>query len=213
MLPKRGLIPVFSLFSKDRAHPEKPAIIVSRMREVFGGDSCRAAAMLGPMLAGPLIRSLIAGFHAGFSLEMHAQNSLVTLSKDGLIDKVYLRDMEGVVVFNKLRVSRGIASLYSDSSVADTSDSKTVIHRYYNRNVDHDLGRIFSGTIQALKESGYFKRHECRIAIRSIRSTVRSAVKDCELTGIGGLGQFLPYSRAPWGNGLRLGHYFRTQYR
>jgi len=213
LLPATGLIPVFSLYSKDRANPERDPIIVNRLTEMYGSDSSGAAKQFGTLFARPLIYSLIAGFRAGLSLEMHAQNTLISPGEDNIIDRVYFRDIEGAILFNGFRVERGLEPLLPDSEAVLDSYSDAPIQAFYNRNVDHDLGRIFTGALNALETSGYFGASERRLAVRSIRQTVRAAAKEGQLTEIDRPGRYLPFSRAPWGNGLRPGHYFSTRYR
>jgi len=213
LLPRIGLVPLFSLYSGDSRNRHRPPLIVERVREIFGNDSNRAARLMGTMLARPLVRSLLAGFRAGISLEMHAQNTLVQLGDDELISRVYFRDIEGVVLFNDYRIAHGLEPLFLDSEFADSLDPKASIHRLYNRNLDHDLGRIFAGSLVALQEYGFLTDHEVRIATQSIKTATAEAVKEGEMDKMGRLGRLLPFSRAPWGNGLRFGHYFRSRFR
>jgi hypothetical protein len=82
LLPGNGVIPGFSLYSKDRQYLEHEPIIVKSMRSRFGENSAEAAQRFGADFAAPLVRSLIAGFRKGIALEMHAQNTLVQLRSD-----------------------------------------------------------------------------------------------------------------------------------
>jgi hypothetical protein len=213
LLPATGAIPVFSLFSRDRTRPTDDPLIVEVFREHYGTRCSEAAERFGRDIARPLVRSLIAGFRRGISLELHAQNTLVDLDADAVVRRVFARDMEGVVVFDGYRGSRGLEPLSTGLGSQVDSYTNAPINRLFNRNLDHDIGRIFTGLLRALRESGYFSARETRSAVRSIRIVARESILEGELGDICGLGRYLPVSRAPWGNGLRPGHYFRTQYR
>lgn len=213
LLPTRGILPAFSLYSRDRQDPSRPAIVVERMRHLYSNDSRRAAASLGRELARPLIRSMLSGFRAGFSLEMHGQNTLVSLGTNCLLGRVYFRDLEGVIFSEKYRTSLGLPPLFPGETDEELIWNGDSMQRWYNRNLDHDLGRIFSGAIDALHSGGFFSRQDCKVAVNSIRQQSRLAAEAAGMFALHRYGRWLPFSRAPWGNGRRLGHYFRTLYR
>lgn len=213
LLPGTGVVPGFSLYSKDRQHSQREPMIVRSLRNRFGDDSARAAESFGADFARPLVRSLVAGFRKGISLEMHAQNTLVRMGNDASIQRVFVRDMEGTVVFNEYREKNGLAPLGSSLEHGLEAYTDASIKRLFNRNLDHDIGRMFNGTLRALRQSGFFDSSDSEAAVRSVRRVVRQAISDGDLMDICGFGRYLPLSRAPWGSGLRPGHYFRTQYR
>lgn len=213
LLPRDGIVPGFSLYSKDRQNDQNEPMIVTRMRNRFGANSAEAAECFGPDFAQPLVRSLIAGYRKGISLEMHAQNTLVRLGSDAAIKRVFVRDMEGAVVFNDYRSKRGLRALGSDLEHGLEAYTDASIKRLFNRNLDHDVGRIFTVTLRVLRQIGYFDESDVRSAVRSVRRVVRQSISDGNVMDICGLGRYLPLSRAPWGSGLRPGHYFRTHYR
>ena len=213
LVPATGAIPVFSLYSRDRTRPGADPLIVETVREHYGKRSGDAADRFGMDIARPLVRSLIAGFRRGISLELHAQNTLVDLGTDAVVRRVFARDMEGVVVFDGYRISRGLEPLSTGLGKQVDSYTSAPINRLFNRNLDHDIGRIFTGLLKALRESGYFSAKETKSAVRSVRKVVQECILEGELGDISGLGRYLPVSRAPWGSGLRPGHYFRTHYR
>ena len=213
LLPASGVVPGFSVYSKDRQYAQHDPLIVRSMRNRFGENSAEAAERFGADFARPLVRSLIAGFRKGISLEMHAQNTLVQLGSDASIQRVFVRDMEGTVVFNEYRGRRGLEPLGSGLAHKLEAYTDASIKRLFNRNLDHDIGRMFTGTLRALRHSGFFDSADSQAAVRSVRRVVRQAIEDGDITDICGLGRYLPLSRAPWGSGLRPGHYFRTHYR
>ena len=212
-LPRAGILPLFSLFSTDPELPDAGSHIESALRRLYGDDTSRAAAEFGAQLASPLLRPLFAGFRAGFSLEMHAQNVLFLPGESTLIDRVLIRDLEGVVFSNRYRVAQGLESLFEEyDNAALVSDYKSMT-RWFNRNVDHDLGRVFTGSLNALVNSGYFGERERSIAIKSIRRAMSQCVSDAGVGHLNLPGRILPISRSPYGSGLGKGHYYRTQYR
>lgn len=213
LLPARGVVPGFSLYSKDRQYAQHDPLIVRSMRNRFGENSAEAAERFGVDIARPLVRSLIAGFRKGIALEMHAQNTLVQLGSDAAIKRVFVRDMEGTVVFNDYRGKHGLEPLGSGLEHGLEAYTDASIKRLFNRNLDHDIGRIFTVTLRVLRQAGFFDESDSEAAVRSVRRVVRQAMSDGNVKDICGFGRYLPLSRAPWGSGLRPGHYFRTHYR
>lgn len=212
-LPRVGLMPLFSMFSRDQNRPENAPYIVGKLRSVYGDDATKAAREFGRELARPLLRSLFAGFRRGFSLEMHAQNVLFRPGEDSLIDKVYFRDLEGVVFSSRFRRRLGLPALFGSLDNAELDTDFPSMTRWYNRNVDHDIGRVFAASLHALSEAGYFQPSDCKIATRALKTTARDCVKEAGLIRLDAPGRYLPLSRSPYGNGLSKGHYYRTRFR
>jgi hypothetical protein len=212
-IPVSDVMPLFSLSSIDTGNPTAPTYIEHWLRGQYGENSQEAAGEFGFQLARPLLRSLFAGFRAGFSMEMHAQNVLIRPGGDSLIDRVYFRDLEGVVFSSRFRAERGLEPLFDNLDNDEIDDNRVSMTRWFNRNVDHDLGRVFSGALQALKSSGYFDERCQKIAVQTVRDTLRECVKDAELQSLNWPGRLLPVSRSPYGNGFSKGHYYSTRYR
>ena len=213
LLPETGVMPLFSLFSVDRTSPNEPPVIVGRLQSIHQGDAKEIAKKLGTQLAQPLIESLLAGFRAGFSLEMHAQNTLVSLGEDNLIGRVLFRDLEGVVFSNKFRVERNLEPLFASIDNEELVWEGNSMRCWFNRNLDHDLGRVFEGALTVLVAQGVLDEKERSVAVASIRKVVRDTIQSADLANIAWPGRVLPFSRAPWGNGMRPGHYFATRFR
>jgi hypothetical protein len=212
-IPGRGVMPLFSLFSPDPELQDADSHIEASLRRIFGDDAGQAATAIGEQLAKPLLRPLFVGFASGFSLEMHAQNVLFMPGESALLDKVYFRDLEGVVFSNRYRVAQGLEQLFEGYDNTALDSNFRSMTRWFNRNVDHDLGRVFTASLDALVRCGYFGEQERASAVRSIRRTVRQCVGE---SGVGRLnlpGRLLPISRSPYGSGLGKGHYYRTKYR
>lgn len=210
-IPRTGIVPLFSLTSLD---PERgDSLLSSWLRARYGEDMTLAASELGDQLARPLVRSLFAGFRAGFSLEMHAQNTLIAPGTTDLVETVYFRDLEGVVFSNAYRTERGLEPLFQGVDNAELKNESGSMVRWLNRNLDHDLGRVFDAALADLARSGLFGRQENRLAIRSIRRVVRQTVAEAGIERLFRPGRWLPISRSPYGNGLSKGHYYRTRYR
>ena len=213
LLPSHGLVPAFSLGSRDTTESGSRPLIVEMLEAHYGDDADRASVEFGEQIGLPLIRSLFAGFRAGFSLEMHAQNTLVEPGGDRLISTVHYRDLEGVILSNSFRAGRNLPELFTDTPNSEYLDESQKFSRLFSRNYDHDLGRIFLSVLSSLQSCGYFDQKQARKAMQSIRLSFRSALREAELGDLAGLGRAVPFSRAPYGDGFRLGHYFRTQFR
>jgi hypothetical protein len=212
-MPAPPVLPVFSLFSPDPGADGPTTHIEAALRRMYGSDAVAAAKDLGEQLARPLARPLLAGFKHGFSIETHAQNVLFRPGKTALIDAVFLRDLEGVILSNPYRKARGLEPLFEDLDNEALAFDAGPMRRWFNRNVDQDLGTIFRETLQALTDCGYFGQKELSIAVRSIRKVARQCVKEAGVEDLNWPGRLLPISRSPYGNGLSKGHYYRTRYR
>lgn len=212
-LPQQGLMPAFSLYSRDRRDLELPPAIARLVIALYGDDVSTAARRFGEDFAAPLIGPVLAGFRAGFSLEMHGQNTLLSPGSSQLIKRVYFRDLEGVVFSDAYRARCGLAPLFPQSRNNELLWQGTAMRRWFNRNLDHDLGRIFTGALQALEEAGVFNAADVAVARRSIRREARRLIRAADLAGLAWPGRVLPFVRSPYGNGTRLGHYYRTRYR
>ena len=212
-LPPGPVLPLFSLFSTDRQLPDGDSHIDVALRRLYGDDSMRAADAIGDELARPLLRPLFAGFRHGLAVEMHAQNVLFRPGSTKLIERVFVRDLEGVVLSNSHRVARGLEPVFAELDNPALTGDRTAMTRWFNRNLDHDLGRVFTASLDALERSGYFGERERARAIRSIRAATRRTVREADLGELNRPGRWLPVSRSPYGNGLSKGHYYRTRYR
>jgi hypothetical protein len=212
LLPAERAMPLFSIFSPDPAL-DGGSYIASALRKRYGDDAGAAARRMGAELASPLLRPLFAGFRQGFSLEMHAQNVLVQPGETALIERVLIRDLEGVVFSNRYREAQGLEPLFGDLDNAALVSNFRSMTRWFNRNVDHDLGRVFTASLDALERDGYFGPRERSIAEQSIRESARECVNEAGVGHLDWPGRILPVSRSPYGNGLSKGHYYRTRYR
>lgn len=212
-LPSVQVLPLFSLFSPDDQLTDGDSHIDMALRRLYGDNSMRAADAIGAELARPLLGPLFAGFRHGFSVEMHAQNVLFRPGAKTLIERVFIRDLEGVVLSNAYRVARGLEPIFEDLDNPALTAEYAPMARWFNRNVDHDLGRVFTASLDALERSGYFGQQERARAIRSIRAATRQAVREADLGQLNRPGRWLPLSRSPYGNGLSKGHYYRARYR
>jgi hypothetical protein len=212
-LPAVGAMPLFSLFSPDPELADGGSYIESKLRRLYGDDAAGAAADLGEQLARPLLRPLLLGFREGFSLELHAQNVVFQPGESTLIDRVFIRDMEGVIFSNRYRAAQGLEPLFTDYDNNALVSDYSSMTRWFNRNVDHDIGRVFTATLNALVDAGYFSAGERAIAVRSIRTAMRQSVTEARVGRLNLPGRVLPISRSPYGNGLSKGHWYRSRYR
>lgn len=213
LLPASGAIPAFSLHSRDQTRPDQAPLILSCLDALYPSDEDAAAASLGPELAAPLVRSLLAAMRAGFALEMHGQNTLLVPGRQRLIDTVLFRDLEGVVFSNRFRVARGLEPLFTHSDNEELIWPGRSMIRWYSRNLDHDIGRILTATLEVLQSSSYLTKANMSVAVASIRRSVRDAVREAGLSRLHWPGRLFRVARSPYGKGLRPGDYYRCRYR
>lgn len=212
-VPATGVLPVFSLYSRDASRPEDPPWLVARLKERFG-DSHEAAEAFGELLAVPLVDPVLAGFGAGFSLEMHAQNTLVRPGQGAnLFSEVLFRDLESVVVLPLWRAKLGLPPVELDDANPEYFTDPPIASRWFNRNVDHDLGRSLRWSLRVLEREGFFSTRDVVTATRSIRRAIRRCIGERGLYRLARPGRWLPYSRSPYGSGRRPGHWYRTEFR
>ncbi len=212
IVPENGILPVFSLYSRDDTNRDADPLLIRHLRRLGLGPAETAEAF-GELLAEPLLRGALQAFQRGYSLEMHAQNTLISLATDRLIDKVYFRDLEGVLFFPELRARCGHAPVLENFPLAGLVPEPPLPSRWFNRNIDHDLGRIFRVSLQVLQREGFFSSRQAGAAMRSCRSVYRRLLRETRLTELDGAGRWLPVSRTPYGSGWRRGDYYRTQFR
>ena len=212
IVPRAGVLPMFSFYSRDARSPDLPPVLLERLDALTGGPA-QAADAFGELVAQPLVEGVLAGFQQGFSLELHGQNAVAVPGTSRLIDRVLFRDLESVVFFPGLRERQGLGGVD-----LDTNDPELIQHprnpvRWFNRNLDHDVGRILRWSLIVLEREGYFGPRETRRASAALRETVRTLVRQFGLSDLARQGRWLPYSRSPYGNGRRPGHYYRTWFR
>jgi len=211
-VPRRGIMPVFSLYSRSAMDSSGPPVMISIFRQ-YGWSPEMVANRLADWLARPILSTFLAGFRQGFSMEMHGQNTLISLLPGGQITKVYFRDLESVVFFPEIRIQQNLCQIDLAHLGPELFQEPRSPTRWFNRNLDHDIGRIFQWTLRVLEREGVFDRELSRIAARRIQLTARMLIDEFGLNSIARQGRWLPYSRTPYGNGLRRGHYYRTRFR
>lgn len=212
VVPATGAVPLFSFYSRDAREPNRPPVLIERLDAIAGGPAA-AAVRYGELLAEPLAAGVLAGFQQGFALELHAQNAVAIPGTDRLIERVLFRDLESVVFFPDIRMRQGLAPAPLDTSDPELIQEPRDPVRWFNRNMDHDVGRILRWSLNILEREGYFGPAERRRATASIRRSVRGLVSEFGLGFLARQGRWLPYSRSPYGNGRRPGHYYRTRFR
>jgi hypothetical protein len=213
IIPHRPLVPLFSLFSRDRRFPEREPLVLRTLRSVRGLSAKDAAQKFGKLLAKPFLTALFSAFREGFSLEMHTQNVLIGFNESGLIDEVYYRDFEGVVFSNSWRRVMSLPELFDDDHNPELHKYDSKMRRYFNRNLDHDLGRFWKNVIDVLQDNGYFGREDSQKAVSSVRREVRSAVKAFGLDRLAFWGRLLRFAPSPYGSWYSRGHYLRCYFR
>lgn len=213
-MPAQKILPVFSLFSRDRRDPATEPLIVQLLKERYGRNQKQAASGFGTLFAVPFLQALFSAFVQGFSLEMHSQNTLVSLSQSEVIDKVYYRDMEGVVFSNQFRRKNLKQELFQDQRNPELHELGKRIKRYFNRNLDYDLSRIWINFLDSIVSSRYFGRKEALLARHSIQEAVRMNIKSFGLQRLAACGKLLRVSRTPYDSAwYRRRSYYRCFFR
>ena len=212
LVPRQGLVPLFAMYSRDSSCLKRPPLLISLI-EQFGWQAEETAERLAGWLAAPILSAVLAGFQQGFSLEMHGQNTLLQFTSEGKVKDVFFRDLESVVYFPELRARQGLVPLALDHVGPELFQEPRNPTRWFNRNIDHDVGRIFRCTLHTLEQEGLLRKRHIRIAKQCIRATARDLINRFDLGLIARQGRWLPISRSPYGNGLRRGNYYWTTFR
>lgn len=212
IVPHSRMLPLFSVYSRDSTRPgERPVLL--KVLDHLGLSADEVAERFGELLCEPLLRGLMAGFALGYSFEMHAQNTLVSFGDRTVIGNVHFRDLESVYFFPEIRARHGFPRADLDLENRELFPSIKPASRWFNRNVDHDIGRIFRALLHAMQKEDYFTDSRVKIAIQSCRLRYRALVDEFDLHDLNGLGRWLPVSRTPYGTGWRRGDYYRSTFR
>lgn len=212
-LDNKNCIPGFSLFSRDQRFPERDPICVDLVKNSTNHNADQVARDFGKMYAKPLIDALFSAMREGFALEMHGQNFLVTLKENGAINKVYYRDLEGVIFSSEFRKKSGLANLGLNE---ENQEMKTSFKRYklfFNRNFDHDLGRFWRNLLDSFKQTGYFNDTNIKIAVNSIRATARISAKEFDVEDLFKCGSLFRFALGPYGPWYRRSSYLSCMFR
>ena len=212
LVPREQVFPLFALFSIDETRPSDPPILIREL-EKRGIGARQVAETFGTMVAEPLLRAVLAGFDLGISLELHAQNALGVSSPQQLVESVIFRDLESVQFFPRLRAARDYGKVGLDIRNPELVPRPATPRRWFNRNVDHDVGRILRGALTMLRFQGVLSKEQYRAAVRSCQRTYRSLIDEFDLGGLDGVGRLMPLARAPYGKFWSRGGYYRTEFR
>jgi hypothetical protein len=213
ILPNLPLVPAFSLSSLDLKNPNKEilaATILRKAKETTGTDLIQ---LFGSIFIEPLVFSLLSAFRQGFSLEMHMQNVLMHFSEQGLVENVYYSNLEGVIFSRQFRCKHGLTELFRNDNNPELFRNSNKFRRYFNRNIDHDLGRIFENLLIALNRSNVFRTKEIPVIVKSVRKTIHKAMQKYDFKKWAFLNHWLRISRTPYGNGIHPSHYYFCKFR
>ena len=186
------------------------AAILRKAKATTGADMIK---LFGSIFIEPLVFSLLSAFRQGFSLEMHMQNVLMHFSEQGLVENVYYRDLEGVIFSREFRYKHGLPELFGNDNNAELFKNSNKFRRYFNRNFDHDLGRIFENLLIALNRSNVFRTNEIPVIVKSVRKTIHKAMQKYDFKKWVFLNHWLRVSRTPYGNGIHPSHYYFCKFR
>ncbi|NWK84103.1 sialic acid synthase [Staphylococcus sp. GSSP0090] len=86
----------------------------------------------------------------GIALEAHLQNSIVTFKHDSSIDKMYIRDFEGLRIDEKYLNSMGYATdTFHEKSLILTDQSQTVFNKVFYSSIQNHLGELIVAIAQS----------------------------------------------------------------
>ncbi len=207
------LIPAFSLSSPDQLCLKREALAITILKKAHVSTGIEPSMLFGKVFAKPLIASLLSGFKQGFSLEMHMQNVLFGLNNSGMIDSVLYRDLEGVIFSKKFRKKKNLSEIFKGDNNPQLHLHGNIIARFFNRNYDYDVGRIFDNILFALKQYGYFNAKDVQQATKSVQQIFKKEVEKAGIKRWNYLAYLFKLSRTPYGNGTRPCHYYKCSFR
>ncbi|RIP22480.1 sialic acid synthase, partial [Staphylococcus gallinarum] len=86
----------------------------------------------------------------GIALEAHLQNSIATFKHDGSIDKLYIRDFEGLRIDEYYLNSMGYSTdTFHEKSLILTDQSQTVFNKVFYSSIQNHLGELIVSIAQA----------------------------------------------------------------
>jgi hypothetical protein len=213
ILPDLPLVPAFSLSSPDIKNPKKEILVAAILRKAKEATGADMIELFGSIFIEPLVFSLLSAFRQGFSLEMHMQNVLMHFSEQGLVENVYYRDLEGVIFSREFRYKHGLPELFSNDNNPELFRNSDKFRKYFNRNIDHDLGRIFENLLIALNRSNLFRTKEIPLIVKYIRKIIHKAMQKYNFNQWAFLNHWLRVSRTPYGKGIHPSHYYFCKFR
>ena len=212
-IPKHPLVPAFSLTSPDQRDHDKEILAVTILKNASRVNGQNPIDLFTSIFVKPLVESLFSAFEQGFSLEMHMQNVLFYFNDRGQTEKIFYRDMEGVVFSNKYRASRGLPKLFKYNENPELLKDEHLFPYFFNRNLDHDIGRIIQNLLYALRITGFFSNKEILLAKKYTKRVIRSSIKKYGFEKFSFWNNLLKISRSPYGNGTRIHHYYFCRFR
>jgi hypothetical protein len=205
--PHANIIPGFSFWARRKSGDP---ILVQFLTGVSKSSVCEAFVTL---VVSPLIRGLLSAMAFGYGLEMHAQNTCFRIVGSDKPVEVYYRDLEGVAYSGKLRERRGETDPFSRSGNSEVYKYDTLIHRFFNRNYDLDLGTVISCCLNALRYANIIQESGSRWIRQQAKRMYREAYKHYRLSRWDRYRGMARWSRSPYGTGYRRSHYYRRYYR
>jgi siderophore synthetase component len=101
-----------------------------------------------------LVIPLVAKY--GIALEAHLQNTVVAINKDGSLNKIYIRDFEGLRIDKKQLANMGYStSNFHNSSLILTDKQQTVFNKAFYSTVQNHLGEFILTVAKVASDSNF----------------------------------------------------------
>ena len=101
-----------------------------------------------------LVIPLVAKY--GIALEAHLQNAIVAINKDGSLNKIYIRDFEGLRIDKNQLADMGYStSNFHNSSLILTDKQQTVFNKAFYSTVQNHLGEFILTVAKAATDSNF----------------------------------------------------------
>jgi siderophore synthetase component len=101
-----------------------------------------------------LVIPLVAKY--GIALEAHLQNTVVAINKDGSLNKIYIRDFEGLRIDKNQLANMGYStSNFHNSSLILTDKQQTVFNKAFYSTVQNHLGEFILTVAKVASDSNF----------------------------------------------------------
>lgn len=160
----RILIPVFSLFSKDRNRPEDDCLII----QLINYSGCKPDVYILENVIFPMIENYFKLIlNEGIQPEWHAQNLLLGMTEDMSVVSLVMRDLESVDIDQTIQESRGIYRKFSNYPYKYLNVSQ------YNYQIKHSFMYDFKMGEYVFTPLIYFVCNYYGISIKKVEEKIR----------------------------------------
>ena len=122
----RGIIPFFSLFSRDAFHPEDPLLLDQLIERMCKKKGREFDVFLDKILAPYLNTWAYLVLERGLIPEIHAQNALLELDEEGEATRIICRDLQDFFVDLERRQKKGLNTDFQKNIAGRTNKAYLV---------------------------------------------------------------------------------------